>query len=153
MHRLLKLWRPITMEVALELLDYHYADEEVRALAVKRIEKISNCELKNFLLQLVQVSCHTLSCIWYTALYMFVHCIAIVRILEGQLSEISLYTHISSWHTYSNPPQSPTCNSMLVQVLAIQPLAEIADSCDKHCLNSQLPTSFDCYRTCDFCLT
>ena len=55
MHRLLKLWYPITMEVALELLDYHYADEEVRALAVKRIEKISNSELKNFLLQLVQV--------------------------------------------------------------------------------------------------
>ena len=55
MHRLLKIWYPITMEVALELLDYHYADEEVRALAVKRIEKISNSELKNFLLQLVQV--------------------------------------------------------------------------------------------------
>ena len=54
-HRLLKIWYPITMEVALELLDYHYADEEVRALAVKRIEKISNSELKNFLLQLVQV--------------------------------------------------------------------------------------------------
>ena len=51
MHRLLKIWYPITMEVALELLDYHYADEEVRALAVKRIEKISNSELKNFLLQ------------------------------------------------------------------------------------------------------
>ena len=60
MHRLLKIWYPITMEVALELLDYHYADEEVRALAVKRIEKISNSELKNFLLQLVQVRP------WYT---------------------------------------------------------------------------------------
>ena len=57
-HRLLKVWYPITLEVALELLDYHYADEEVRALAVKRIEKISNSELKNFLLQLVQVIPH-----------------------------------------------------------------------------------------------
>lgn len=55
-HKLLKVWYPITMEVALELLDYHYADEKVRTLAVKRIASISNCELKNFLLQLVQVS-------------------------------------------------------------------------------------------------
>ena len=54
-HRLLKVWYPITLEVALELLDYHFADEKVRALAVKRIAKISNSELKNFLLQLVQV--------------------------------------------------------------------------------------------------
>ena len=44
------------MEVALELLDYHYADEKVRTLAVRRIAKISNSELKNFLLQLVQAS-------------------------------------------------------------------------------------------------
>ena len=55
MHRLLRIWYPITMEVALELLDYHYADEKVRTLAVKRIAKISNSELKNFLLQLIQV--------------------------------------------------------------------------------------------------
>ena len=54
-HRLLKVWYPITMEVGLELLDYHYADEKVRTLAVRRIAKISNSELKNFLLQLVQV--------------------------------------------------------------------------------------------------
>ena len=54
-HRLLRIWYPITMEVALELLDYHYADEKVRTLAVKRIAMISNSELKNFLLQLVQV--------------------------------------------------------------------------------------------------
>jgi len=43
------------MEVALELLDYHYADEKVRSLAVKRLEKLANDELQNFLLQLVQV--------------------------------------------------------------------------------------------------
>lgn len=55
-HRLLKLWRPITMEVALELLDYHFADEKVRTLAVRRLEKLSNNELQNFLLQLIQVS-------------------------------------------------------------------------------------------------
>jgi len=43
--------------VALELLDYHYADEKVRTMAVKAIERLlSNDELHNFLLQLVQVS-------------------------------------------------------------------------------------------------
>ena len=59
LHKLLKVWYPITMEVALQLLDYHYADEKVRTLAVKRLSKISNSELKNFLLQLVQVSMQT----------------------------------------------------------------------------------------------
>ena len=54
-HHLLKIWRPITLEVALELLDYHFADEKVRTLAVRRLEMLSNDELKNFLLQLVQV--------------------------------------------------------------------------------------------------
>ena len=53
--RLLKLWRPITLDVALELLDYHYADERVRSLAVRRLEKLSNEELMLFLLQLTQV--------------------------------------------------------------------------------------------------
>ena len=55
-HRLLKVWIPITLEVALELLDYHFADEKVRSLAVRRLEKLSNDELQGFLLQLVQVS-------------------------------------------------------------------------------------------------
>ena len=54
-HQLLDKWRPITMEVALELLDYHFADEKVRTLAVRRLEKLANDELQNFLLQLVQV--------------------------------------------------------------------------------------------------
>ena len=54
-HQLLDKWRPITMEVALELLDYHFADEKVRTLAVRRLERLANDELQNFLLQLVQV--------------------------------------------------------------------------------------------------
>jgi len=54
-HRLLKIWRPITLEVALELLDYHFADEEVRSLAVRRLEKLSIGEVLCFLLQLIQV--------------------------------------------------------------------------------------------------
>lgn len=54
-HKMLKVWRPITLEVALELLDYHFADEKVRSLAVKRLQRLSNDELQSFLLQLVQV--------------------------------------------------------------------------------------------------
>jgi len=54
-HRLLKIWRPITLEVALELLDYHFADEKVRSLAVRRLEKLSIGEVLCFLLQLIQV--------------------------------------------------------------------------------------------------
>ncbi len=54
-HRLLDSWREITMEVALELLDYHFADEKVRTLAVRRLKKLDNDELQNFLLQLIQV--------------------------------------------------------------------------------------------------
>jgi len=47
---------PSHLQVALELLDYHYADEKVRTMAVKTIDRLlSNDELHNFLLQLVQV--------------------------------------------------------------------------------------------------
>ena len=41
--------------MALELLDYHFADDKVRSLAVERLEKLSNEELLVFLLQLMQV--------------------------------------------------------------------------------------------------
>ncbi|KAL5517410.1 hypothetical protein EMCRGX_G002951 [Ephydatia muelleri] len=54
-HRLLKIWRPITMEVALELLDYHFADDQVRSLAVKRLSMQSKEVLLSILLQLIQV--------------------------------------------------------------------------------------------------
>ena len=53
--RLLNVWAPITLEVALELLDYHFADDKVRSLAVHRLEKLTNEELMLFLLQLTQV--------------------------------------------------------------------------------------------------
>ena len=40
----------------MELLDYHYADEKVRAMAVEAVERLlTNDELDNFLLQLIQV--------------------------------------------------------------------------------------------------
>ena len=44
------------VQVALELLDYHFADEKVRSLAVRRLEKLTNDEVLIFLLQLIQVS-------------------------------------------------------------------------------------------------
>ena len=53
--RLLEVWTPISLEVALELLDYHFADDKVRSLAVHRLEKLTNEELMLFLLQLTQV--------------------------------------------------------------------------------------------------
>ena len=43
-------------QVALQLLDYHYADEKVRSLAVKRLSKLTNDELLVYFLQLIQVS-------------------------------------------------------------------------------------------------
>ena len=40
----------------MELLDYRYADEKVRTMAVAAVERlINNDELDSFLLQLVQV--------------------------------------------------------------------------------------------------
>ena len=42
-------------KVALELLDYHFADEKVRTMAVKRLSRLTNDEVLVFLLQLVQV--------------------------------------------------------------------------------------------------
>lgn len=41
----------------MELLDYRYADEKVRTMAVAAVERLlRNDELHNYLLQLVQVS-------------------------------------------------------------------------------------------------
>lgn len=39
----------------MELLDYHFADEKVRTMAVGRLSKLTNDEILIFLLQLVQV--------------------------------------------------------------------------------------------------
>ncbi|XP_062522245.1 phosphatidylinositol 4,5-bisphosphate 3-kinase catalytic subunit gamma isoform-like isoform X2 [Corticium candelabrum] len=46
---------PMSLEVALQLLDYQIADEDVRQLGVKRLEVLQNDELELYLLQLVQV--------------------------------------------------------------------------------------------------
>lgn len=55
MQILLQTWPKLEPEVALELLDYTYADKEVRKIAVRCIEKMSDSEIQQYLLQLVQV--------------------------------------------------------------------------------------------------
>ena len=55
LHLMLKNWAPLSLEVAMQLLDYHVADAEVRQLAVRRLEKMSDEEVQLYLLQLVQV--------------------------------------------------------------------------------------------------
>ena len=45
----------VCVQTTLELLDYNYADEKVRSMAVKRLEALEDDELVEILLQLVQV--------------------------------------------------------------------------------------------------
>lgn len=45
----------VSVQTTLELLDYHYSDEKVRSMAVKRLEALEDDELVEILLQLVQV--------------------------------------------------------------------------------------------------
>ena len=45
----------VRVQTALELLDYHYSDEKVRSMAVKRLQGLEDDELVEILLQLVQV--------------------------------------------------------------------------------------------------
>ena len=54
-HYLLEKWCPISLEIALHLLNYYFADAQVRKLAVHYLDKLSNSELMLYLLQLVQV--------------------------------------------------------------------------------------------------
>eukprot|EP00118_Oscarella_pearsei_P004619 m.20043 g.20043 ORF g.20043 m.20043 type:complete len:1310 (+) comp27959_c0_seq1:623-4552(+) len=54
-HEMLQRWsRPISLEIALQLLNSHFADERVRQLAIRCLKELSNEELQLYLLQLVQ---------------------------------------------------------------------------------------------------
>lgn len=55
MHRILGAWPPLGPLDAMELLDARYADAHVRAYAVGRLELLTDAQLQDFLLQLVQV--------------------------------------------------------------------------------------------------
>uniref|UniRef100_UPI00358FAC9D phosphatidylinositol 4,5-bisphosphate 3-kinase catalytic subunit delta isoform n=1 Tax=Myxine glutinosa TaxID=7769 RepID=UPI00358FAC9D len=52
---LLQIWPSLPPTTALELLDYTYADRNVRAFAVRCLHQLSDGELAQYLLQLVQV--------------------------------------------------------------------------------------------------
>ncbi|KAK3713310.1 hypothetical protein QZH41_009033, partial [Actinostola sp. cb2023] len=52
---LLQAWSPLEPELALELLDFNYADQKVREFAVRCIDQMNDGELGHYLLQLVQV--------------------------------------------------------------------------------------------------
>nr|UIB01655.1 phosphatidylinositol-4,5-bisphosphate 3-kinase catalytic subunit alpha/beta/delta [Propylea japonica] len=57
---LLKEWPLLPAEKALELLDYAYADQEVRSYAVQCLQEMSDDDLLLYLLQLVQALKHEL---------------------------------------------------------------------------------------------
>ena len=54
-HYLLGKWCPISLNIALHLLNYYFADALVRKFAVQFLDKLSNSDLMLYLLQLVQV--------------------------------------------------------------------------------------------------
>ena len=49
-------WRCVCPQVALRLLDSDFPDEHVRAFAVRALETLSDEQLEDYLLQLVQVN-------------------------------------------------------------------------------------------------
>lgn len=55
MHKLLNEWAVVSPVDALELLDSRYADVYVRRYAITQIEKLTNAQIEDYLLQLVQV--------------------------------------------------------------------------------------------------
>lgn len=54
LHRLLDSWAPLPSVDALELLDVEYADLKLREYAINRLDKMSDTQLCNYLLQLVE---------------------------------------------------------------------------------------------------
>eukprot|EP01051_Picozoa_sp_SAG22_P000608 SAG22_NODE_17_length_32684_cov_34.234095_21_plen_256_part_00 len=54
-HHLLDEWAPLTPIQALMLLDAHFPDERVRAYAVDRLKALTDDELGDYIIQLVQV--------------------------------------------------------------------------------------------------
>ncbi len=55
MYRILAAWPPMRPLDALELLDARYADARVRSYAVERLDLLTDAQLQDYLLQLVQV--------------------------------------------------------------------------------------------------
>ncbi|KAK9873151.1 hypothetical protein WA026_021384 [Henosepilachna vigintioctopunctata] len=87
---LLREWPELSPEKALELLDYAYADQEVRYYAVQCLQGMSDDDLLLYLLQLVQALKHEL----------FLECDLIDFILKRALANQKI-GHYLFWHLRS----------------------------------------------------
>lgn len=91
--RLLRHWPKVSIERALELLDYAYADMSVRKYAVNCLEAISDEELQLYLLQLVQAIKHE----------SYLYCDLVEFLLQRSLRNQRI-GHYLFWHLRSEIP-------------------------------------------------
>lgn len=103
-------WPALPVEKALELLDYAYADQQVRSFAVRCLTAVPDEELSLYLLQLVQaikhesyLTCDLVECLLRRALnnrkighYLFWH---LRLVFEGFLRLIMKYMNIQAIKT------------------------------------------------------
>lgn len=84
---LLQEWPLLPVEKALELLDYAYADQEVRNFAVKCLGNVSDEDLMLYLLQLIQALKHEL----------YLDCDLVKFLLQRALNNQTI-GHYLFWH-------------------------------------------------------
>nr|XP_022907614.1 phosphatidylinositol 4,5-bisphosphate 3-kinase catalytic subunit delta isoform [Onthophagus taurus]XP_022907621.1 phosphatidylinositol 4,5-bisphosphate 3-kinase catalytic subunit delta isoform [Onthophagus taurus] len=87
---ILKEWPKIPVEKSLELLDYAYANEEVRSFAVKCLNDLSDDDILLYLLQLVQAIKHEL----------FLDCDLVMFLLKRSFKNRKI-GHYLFWHLRS----------------------------------------------------
>ncbi|XP_057663838.1 phosphatidylinositol 4,5-bisphosphate 3-kinase catalytic subunit beta isoform [Diorhabda carinulata] len=87
---MLKVWPKLSVEKALELLDYAYADQELRKFAVECLYDVSDEEILLYLLQLVQALKHEL----------YLDCDLVNFLLRRALSNQQI-GHYLFWHLRS----------------------------------------------------
>ncbi|XP_072379316.1 phosphatidylinositol 4,5-bisphosphate 3-kinase catalytic subunit beta isoform isoform X1 [Diabrotica undecimpunctata] len=87
---MLKVWPKLPVEKALELLDYAYADQEVRKFAVECLYDVSDEDILLYLLQLVQALKHEL----------YLECDLVNFLLRRALSNQQI-GHYLFWHLRS----------------------------------------------------
>lgn len=87
---LLLQWKAVSIERALELLDYAYADQTVRKFAVRCLKSIKDEELLLYLLQLVQAIKHE----------SYLHCDLVEFLLDRALKNQRI-GHYLFWHLRS----------------------------------------------------
>ena len=89
-HRLLKIWSKLTPEAALELLGPKFPDSHVREYAVEHLKSIDDNDLKEYVLQLVQVVKHEPY-----------HSSPVGRFLIGKALKNTTIGHYVFWHMKS----------------------------------------------------